>query len=362
MSCVLVIGTGTIGEALCGLLARHKDDFGIDEVLFHKNTPLETDLSKVKQLIKAGAVLCTDQDKFSGFWALGVEPEYTRLQAISRADVIIDCTPAGNKNKKEHYASFVGQGKLFIAQGSENGFGIPYAKNINDEVINNQEFVQVVSCNTHNIAVILKTLKEHSKRIVDAKFVCIRRSSDISQNEDVTPSIEVDEHKHYPWGTHHARDVARLFKTFDYNLGNEQNDSTFCSNIYSSSCKINTQYMHAIHFSVLVDGLDTEPLKALKENPSISLTKIPTAARVFSFGRDYGLFGRILTQTVVVTPTLDMRGVGPYKEVNGFCFTPQDANSLLSSVSATLQHLCGGNWTEVEKRMNCLKPYLFKEI
>jgi len=36
---VMVIGTGTIGEPLIGLLCNFKAQLGIDEVLFHKRTP-----------------------------------------------------------------------------------------------------------------------------------------------------------------------------------------------------------------------------------------------------------------------------------------------------------------------------------
>ncbi len=57
---VHVIGTGTIGEPLIGLLTSMKDHLGIDEVTFHKRTPLLTDRSKVKDLIRRGAKLCTD--------------------------------------------------------------------------------------------------------------------------------------------------------------------------------------------------------------------------------------------------------------------------------------------------------------
>jgi len=37
---VHVVGTGTIGEPLIGLLADDAEAFGIDEVTFHKRTPL----------------------------------------------------------------------------------------------------------------------------------------------------------------------------------------------------------------------------------------------------------------------------------------------------------------------------------
>ena len=36
---VHVVGTGTIGEPLIGLLCDFKDELGVDEVTFHKNTP-----------------------------------------------------------------------------------------------------------------------------------------------------------------------------------------------------------------------------------------------------------------------------------------------------------------------------------
>jgi hypothetical protein len=58
---VHVIGTGTIGEPLIGLLANFREAFGIDEITFHKRTPLMTDRSKVLALIGQGAKLCVDK-------------------------------------------------------------------------------------------------------------------------------------------------------------------------------------------------------------------------------------------------------------------------------------------------------------
>ena len=54
---VHVIGTGTIGEPLIGLLCDYQDQLGIDEITFHKNTPLLTDRSKVENLIKISSQL-----------------------------------------------------------------------------------------------------------------------------------------------------------------------------------------------------------------------------------------------------------------------------------------------------------------
>jgi len=47
---VHVVGTGTIGEPLIGLLVSFRKELGIDEVTFHKRTPLLTDKSKVLAL------------------------------------------------------------------------------------------------------------------------------------------------------------------------------------------------------------------------------------------------------------------------------------------------------------------------
>ena len=52
------------------------------------------------------------------------------LSALELASVVIDCTPAGNENKEKYYSKFE-NGKTYIAQGSEKGFGVPYGYMIN---------------------------------------------------------------------------------------------------------------------------------------------------------------------------------------------------------------------------------------
>ena len=79
---VHVIGTGTIGEPLIGLLCDFKEDLGIDEITFHKNTPLLLDRSKVTNLLKRGARLSTHKEKFEGFHELGLKPEFKNKEAI----------------------------------------------------------------------------------------------------------------------------------------------------------------------------------------------------------------------------------------------------------------------------------------
>src|SRR3989344_9552525 len=152
---VLVVGTGTIGEPLIYLLAEQKDEIGIGKILFHKRSPLQEERGKIEGLVSIGAGLVTDSDKIEKFKDLGVSPALAWEDAVRAADVVIDCTPEGNKLKEKYYLTVSKEyhKKGFIAQGSEKGFGIPYAWNINDCALEAkpQKFIQVVSCNTHQL-------------------------------------------------------------------------------------------------------------------------------------------------------------------------------------------------------------------
>ena len=351
---VHVIGTGTIGEPLVGLLAVHREEFNIDEVTFHKNMPYSHDRPKLLQMIAKGANMATRKDRIEKFKAQGIEVAYEQEEAIARATVVIDCTPSGIgiDNKKEFYDKYRDKVRGFIAQGSEFGFGTMYARGINDEVFDDgdPQFVHVVSCNTHNLAALLQTLGDDSVEglgIEEARFVCLRRANDISQNSSFVPAPQLGVHSDSRFGTHHAHDAYHLFKTRGHEL-----------NLYSSAVKLNTQYMHAVHFSIRTKhkiSID-EALVRLRENKRVALTEKLSANDIFSFGREYGHYGRILSHTVVPTPALATRGD---HEIVGSCFTPQDGNSLLSSIAQTLRWL---DRDSLDDRIDCLRPYLFQEI
>jgi len=349
---VHVVGTGTIGEPLIGILATFRKQFGIDEITFHKRTPLLTDRSKVIALGKKGAKLCVDKDRWQSFKDMSMEPCYEAEEAIERANVIIDCTPVGNENKDKYYKRYANSGRGFIAQGSEFGFGKMYARGVNDKALKKGEdqFIQVVSCNTHNLAVLIDTIAlgpEKENNLEEGRFVCMRRANDLSQEGDFIPAPEVGEHDDPRFGTHQGRDAYYLFKTMGFDL-----------DIYSSAIKLNTQYMHAIHFNLqLRRGVTMdEVMRRIRANGRVALTNKKSAASVFSFGRDHGLFGRILNHTVIVTQSLALRRD---REVIGMCFTSQDGNSLLSSIAATLWFLYPDSY---EERLAPLKAYFFNEI
>jgi glyceraldehyde-3-phosphate dehydrogenase (NAD(P)) len=349
---VHIVGTGTIGEPLIGLFTDFKHYMGVDEVTFHKRTPLASDRAKISHLMQRGAKLATNTDVTADFEKLGHQVSYEAQEALERATVVIDCTPAGNANKEEIYSKLDGP-RGFLAQGSEFGFGKPYARGVNDEALDAEadRFVQVVSCNTHNLTTLVKTICDDGDGycLEDGTFVCMRRANDITQTSSYVPAPYVGKHDDEEFGTHHARDASALFKTLGRDL-----------RLFSSAVKLNTQYMHSIWFKMVLDRDTTrdEVEKRLRANHRVAVTDKRYANLIFSFGRDHGYYGRILSQTVVVLPTLT---VARKREVVGFCFTPQDGNSLLSSVAAALWRI-DPNPESVSERIQPLRRWLYREI
>ena len=353
---VHVVGTGTIGEPLIILLARTRKELGIDEVTFSKKSPRLIDRSKITNLVSKGAKLCVENDKLGDFLELKVEPEYEYCKAIERASVVIDCSSSGNENKEKYYREYEKQTLGFLAQGSEKGFGKPYAFSITDKSLSKDDkYIWIVSCNTHNISTIVWTIalnlgRKNASNLIFGDFVLLRRATDLNQpSSGFIPSPEVGKHNSDIYGTHQAEDAKMLFKqTLGIDL-----------NLFSSAAKANSQYMHVMRFSLELKEKITkeEAIERIKRNPLIAVTEKKSTARVFSFGRDQGHYGRILNQTVVPINTITV----VKNRVIGFCFTPQDGNSLLSSTAATLFFLHPNDYM---KRMKLLQkpPFIFQEV
>ena len=349
---VHVVGTGTIGEPLIGLLCDYRDQLGIDEVTFHKNSALRSDRSKVTDLLRRGARLSVDEGKEKEFKKLGMDPDFETEQSIKRSSVVIDCTPrgVGHANKVKYYEKFSDSVKGFLAQGSEDGFGKKYARGINDHALHSSDkFIQIVSCNTHNLSCITNTLavSNDPDNLVEGKYVCVRRANDLSQVGSFIPAPQVGTHPNENYGSHHAADAASLFATLGMDL-----------NMFSSAMKVNSQYMHILWFTLKVKEPTT--LEAVKEklhnNPQVAMTSKDMTSTVFSFGRGHGHYGRIMNQTVVVEQSLHVRND---HEITGFCFTPQDGNSILSSISAAEWLLYPHSYND---KILCLSHLSFNNI
>ncbi len=353
---VHIIGTGTIGEPLIVLLARTRKELGIDEITFSKKTPRLVDRPKITNLISKGAKLCSGKDNFSNFKEIGVEPDYEFFEAIERASVVIDCSSAGNENKEKYYRQYERQVLGFLAQGSEKGFGKPYAFSITDKSLSKKDkYIWIVSCNTHNLSTVVWTIalnfgKNNASNLVLGDFTLFRRAIDLNQPvSGFIPAPEVGKHKNDICGTHQAEDAKNLFKqTLGIDL-----------NLFSSAAKANSQYMHLMRFSLELKEPITkaEVINRIRRNPLIAVTEKTSTAHVFSFGRDQGHYGRILNQTVVPINTITV----VKNRVVGFCFTPQDGNSLLSSTAATLYFLNPDDYLERMKRLQ-RPPFIFQEV
>jgi hypothetical protein len=186
-----------------------------------------------------------------------------------------------------------------------------------------------------------------TSRLVAGRFLCMRRANDISQDDSFVPSPTAGIHEDERFGTHHARDAHELFTTLGHDLP-----------VWSSAIKLPTQYMHSIWFSLELDHDMTveEAIERLQANTRVALTYKRSANQIFSFGRDHGFYGRILSQTVIPVETLAVRNGN---ELIGFCFTPQDGNALLSSLTATLWHIYPEGF---EDRIDVVRKYLFQEV
>jgi len=350
---VMVIGTGTIGEPLIGLLCHFRAQLGIDEVMFHKKTPLMIDRSKVQDLIKRGARLVTDEKSIPAFEAQDLRVDMTTEEAMETARVVIDCTPSGNAMKDSLYSQYEANTDLFIAQGSEFGFGKPYARGINDDVLvpGEDKYLQVVSCNTHNMSVLLRLFALEDggpENLAEGRFVCMRRANDISQDNNYISSPSVVGHDDQRFGTHHARDAWHLYQTLGHDL-----------NLFSSAIRLNSQLMHVIHYHLKVNNPTTKDdlMSRVVDDDRVAVTYKNTSNSIFSFGRDHGFCGRILNQSVIPMDALHVSDDGTM--ISGTTFTPQDGNSLLSTVAATIWGLYPETY---DKIVQCLRPYFFQEV
>jgi len=351
---IYVVGTGTIGEPLIGLFSDFRTEFGIDEVIFQKHSPKPEDVPRIQQLIAKGGRLAVESSKCAEFEKIGQKPVYTTDEAIERASVVLDCTPkgCGLENKANIYAKHASTTKGFIAQGSEFGFGKMCVHGINNEALreNEDKYIHIVSCNTHNLSVLIDTIALSNSRenLESGRFVCMRRATDVGQTGKGAQAPTVGGHGDQQFGTHHAKDAHHLYKTLGLNL-----------NLFSSAIALNTQYMHTIWFDLKLKTPTTHDslLSAINENPYIAVTDKDSTKLIFAFGRDYGYYGWILNNTVIPTDSIHVSDDGT--EVRGFCFTPQDGNSLISSVAATLWYLDPATY---ESKLQALDSYLFSSI
>ena len=99
------------------------------------------------------------------------------------------------------------------------------------------------------------------------------------------------------------------------------------------------------------DIIDNEHFQ--DDDPLVSVSHLNSMNLVFSKGRDHGFCGRIFNQAVVIRDSIEVTPDG--KIVYGTCFTPQDGNSLLTSVATVLWFLDPETW---QGKMSIFDGYL----
>ena len=367
MRTILIVGTGTIGKPLIRLALEMKNHMDVEEIIFHKNQPELKARGTLHAFHLRGAKLAVYRDKFKEFQDLltpcGFGPAYTFEEALERADVVIDCTSkgVGLSLRDKFYKTSAGKVKGFIAQGSEAGFGKPFAFDINDSALvpGEDRMLQVVSCNTHQILCVLKTLALDPENkgdcdfsnLLQDRFYLARRAGDVSQDAS-TIGVEVGKAGKDQSGSHQAKDAMRVLAT----LTSRELDVHSAADIY------NNPFMHVIHFDLVLKERVTrdDVERRFRKNPLTAVTYQMTNNQVFSEGRDRGAWGRIINQTVACLPSLEVISDG--HEVIGRCFTPQDGNALLSSLAATLWFDDPKNYRQKVAELFYKQPFLFQEV
>ena len=98
--------------------------------------------------------------------------------------------------------------------------------------------------------------------------------------------------------------------------------------------KINSQYMHILYFHLKVKNKITfeEVIERLEMNDRIAVTNKISSNEVFLLKGLWSLAVEYLIKLLLQNHLYVRNG----NEILGYCFTPQDGNSLLSSIKLLL--------------------------
>lgn len=309
---VLVNGMGNIGTTLTNLLLRYKNTLELNKIYVAKRSIYPWNAEERNILSQAGVEICAENG----------QGDYVPLSAIlPQVDYIFEATANGvGMANLSHYKQ-LSRLKGSAAQGSEKGYGMPFMSGVNDSVIKGVRFVQVVSCNTHGSAAILKTLAgEDLENLEEADFVVVRRSEDLGNHQRLVSANVVARHLDPKAGTHHSVDVIDLFQT-----------KNISCQLTSSDVTTPSQLMHAVRFNIRLKNIPSQSVNdLLAQNPFISTTQKFDSNVVFEMGRRYGFNGRIFSHAIVVSSNILNNG----KTLKGWAFVPQEGNSILSTLHA----------------------------
>ena len=261
-------GYGTIGKRVATAV-NQQDDMEIIGVTKTRPT-YEAQLA-----IQMGYPLYVPADKVDDFKAAGLDIAGTVDDLISKADIIVDCTPG--KVSGEYKEVYARAGVKAIWQGGEDHSltGISFNAAANYKESWGAQFSRVVSCNTTGL---LRTLYPIDKnfKIKNGYVSLIRRSADPNDSKAgpinaIEPVVKIP--------THHGPDVQSVLPWIS---------------IQTMAVKVPTTLMH-IHTVVLELEKETtteEIIKLLKETPRVKLVKakdgVKSTAQIMDLAREIG--------------------------------------------------------------------------
>lgn len=310
---VMVNGVGNIGTTLLQVLGAHRETLGVTELYARKNTVRPWDVSGLERLKDLGVVVVAEE-----------HPGQVRLDDVrDEVEYVFDTTAAGGA--RANRASYDAMPALVGAsgQGTEQGFGTPYALGLGIDV-RTSRYVHVVSCSTHAALCVLRTLSDgRLEDIVHADFVNVRRSEDIGNHERLVGGNVLARHLDPVLGTHHAIDADSVLAELGRQVPMQSSDITTPS-----------QFLHSTRFSVrLSRPIGEEEVRGrLERDPYVATTSMFDSNKVFEVGRRFGFAGRLFAQAIFVPGNILVKG----DTVSGWAFVPQEGNTALSTVAAFL--------------------------
>lgn len=353
---ILIRGTGTVGyefiRRLCLFTASGHPYFDWEEIIFDKRSPFEKNVPKIKQLqelIKEGVRprLCTRKERVDEFKQIGLQPTYTLEEALERADVVFDATPSGGENKRL-YEMYTGDGRVFIAEGSEfkkkKQFGDIFVSGVNERAIldhlrGGRQFFVVGSCNTHaiarNVLLIKKAFPSLPEEEIRIEATVLRRSDDPNKEQTTTSfSFSQFDEEYVEEGSYHAYNVLAAFRS----VGDER------IKLRVTVAKLADPFMHCLLWKVTlptqVPDARERFMEAVIADPFCSRTGYRQANIVYWESKEVKRFDvapwllrdRCYSHTIVCLPTVGTH-VSDGKTVLEYCtFTPQDSNVILSNL------------------------------
>ncbi|UKN00130.1 hypothetical protein K6119_10330 [Paracrocinitomix mangrovi] len=309
---VLVNGLGNIGTTVANLLLDYKVDFGIDEVWAYKRKIQPWQSIELNLLEAKGIKVCSDDVSYPN-------PE----DVLPKVNYIFECAANGvgllNKDRYDKLPNLIGAS----AQGSEKGFGVSFMSGLNNELIKNEKFVHVVSCNMHGSAAIMRLFGgDLLQNLESADMVVVRRSEDIGNHQRMVSGNVVSRHLDEVAGTHHSIDVNDMFKSIGVD-----------ANCTASDITTPSQFLHSVRFNLkLKSPLKDSVIDLIDNSPLVSRTSKFDSNVVFEMGRRYGYNGRIFSHAIV----LDGNLLITQNEIKGWAFVPQEGNTIISTIHAFL--------------------------